>query len=215
MNLKEIVTYLWLNQAFLSLIYPWVRNNDLLSLIRNGNISYEFVRPINFFKKWFATLYASRLSNVLLRFLPVVIISCLLPYPYKLGMPASVNSFILFIIALALASLIITAINMIIHLITFYTIDEKGIICFCMVITEIFAGGVVPIAFFPGLLKTVANILPFRFTCDLPFRIYSGNINIEKSLPLLLFGIIWLIILIIIGHVLSKNISKKVIIQGG
>ena len=45
---------------------------------KNGNIAYEFVRPINFYKKRFATMYGSRLSNVLLRFLPVILISLLL-----------------------------------------------------------------------------------------------------------------------------------------
>ena len=215
MNLQEIISYLWLNQALLSLIYPWVRNNELLMLIKNGNISYEFVRPIDFFKKWFATLYAGRLSNVLLRFFPVIIISLLLPYPYKLGLPQSFKAFILFLIALLLASLIITALNMIIHLITFFTIDDKGITSLCMVISEIFAGGVVPVAFFPKVLKIIAYILPFRLTCDLPFRIYTGNIKVVESLPNILISLLWLIILIIIGFILSNNMRKKVVIQGG
>lgn len=215
MNLNEIVSYLWLNQAFLALIYPWVKNNDLLSLIRNGNISYEYVRPINFFKKWFATLFANRLSSVLLRLFPVIIIAMLLPTPYKLGLPESIYSFVLFIVSIIIAGLIVTLFNLIIHLITFFTIDEKGIIALFSVIAEIFAGGTVPVAFFPKYLKIIAYILPFRYTCDLPFRIYSGNISVMESLPNIVFGIIWLIILIIIGYNLSNKISKKVIIQGG
>ena len=215
MNLNQIVSYLWLNQAFLSLIYPWIKNNDLLSMIKNGNIAYEFIRPINFFKKWFATLYANRLSNVLLRFIPVLILGFFLPEPYKLSLPTSITSFILFIISLFIASLIVCLFNMIVHLITFYTIDEKGIIALCSVIAEIFAGGTVPIVFFPKLLKTVAYVLPFRFTCDVPFRIYTGNITINESLPSICLGIVWLIVLIVIGFILSNKISKKVIVQGG
>ena len=215
MDINEIVDYLWLNQAFLALIYTWIKDKDLLSLIRNGNIAYEYIRPINFYKKWFTTMYANRLSNVLLRFIPVIIIVHLLPYPFKLRLPVSILGFIIFILSLTLASLIVNAISYIIHSITFYTLDEKGIVSLFMVISEIFAGGTVPIAFFPKILKIIAYILPFRYTCDLPFRIYSGNISVINSIPSLIGGLLWLIILLFIGNILSKNIIKKAIIQGG
>ena len=209
MNLQELVDYLWLNQALFSLVYTWGKNNDLFSLIKNGNIAYEFIRPINFYKKWFATMYANRLSNVLLRFAPVIIIAFLIPHPYKLGLPVSLLGFIIFIISLILSSLIVTSFSMIIHLITFYTIDEKGITTLFMVISEIFSGGTVPISFFPKVLKIVAYILPFRYICDLPFRIYSGNISVSESLPNLVNGLIWLIILLLIGYKLSYKIICK------
>ena len=215
MSLKQIISYLWLNQSFLALIYPWARDNDLLSLIRSGNVSYEYVRPISFYKKWFATLYANRISGVLLRFLPVIIISTILPKPYNLSSPYSIYSFILFIITLLIGSLIVNAFSLIMHLITFYTLNEKGVLALFTVISEIFAGGIVPIAFFPKYLKILADILPFKYTIDLPFRIYSGNIDLYNSFPLIILSIIWLIILILIGLFISKNVSKKVIVQGG
>ena len=215
MNLQEIVDYLWLNQAFLALIYTWIQDKDLLSLIRNGNIAYEYVRPISFYKKWFTTMYANRLSNVLLRFIPVIIIASILPATYKLGLPVSILGFIMFILSLILASLIVNTFSYIIHILTFYTLDEKGIVSLFMVISEIFAGGTVPIAFFPKILKIIAYILPFRYTCDLPFRIYSGNISVINAIPSLIGGIVWLIILLFIGYLLSKDITKKAIIQGG
>ena len=83
MKWQELVDYLWLNQALFALVYTYARDNDLLLMIKNGNIAYEFIRPINFFKKWFATMYANRLSSVLMRFAPVILISFLLPHPFK------------------------------------------------------------------------------------------------------------------------------------
>lgn len=215
MKWQELVDYLWLNQAFFALVYTWFKDNELLSMIKNGNIAYEFVRPINFYKKWFATMYGTRLSNVLLRFLPVILVSLLLPYPYKLGLPINITSFILFIISLVISSLVITSFTMIYHLITIYTLDEKGIMSLFMVSAEIFSGGTVPISFFPPFLQTIANILPFRYICDLPFRIYSGNISIIEALPNILYGIIWLIILLLIGYLLAQKSTRKALIQGG
>ena len=215
MELSQIISYLWLNQAFLSLIYTWTRDNNLISLIKNGNISYEFVRPINFYKKWFVSLYANRLSNVLLRFPFVVIVALFLPKPYNLLLPKSFNMLLIFLVLLLIGSLIVNSFTIIIHLMTFYTIDEKGIVALFMVISEIFAGGTVPLALFPKYLRFVANILPFKYTCDLPFMAYVGGVSISSSLFYILTGLIWLIILIIIGYLISKNISKKVVILGG
>ena len=82
MKWNELVSYLWLNQAFFSLVYIWQRDKDFLSMIRDGNIAYELCRPINFYKKWYTTMYGNRIAAVLLRFLPVLIIAFLFTCQY-------------------------------------------------------------------------------------------------------------------------------------
>ena len=77
-TLEQIITYLWLNQAFFALIYIWHKDNEILKMIRNGDIAYELCRPINFYFKWYFSMYASRIANVVLRFLPVILIAFLL-----------------------------------------------------------------------------------------------------------------------------------------
>ncbi len=149
MNWQSLVNYLWLNQAFFALVYMYVKNEDFLSMIRNGNIAYELVRPINFYKKWFATMYGNRLASVSLRFIPVIVIAFLLPSPYKMGLPASPAAFSTFIIALILSSLISTAFCLFYHVVTIYTIDPKGFAALAMVLCEILAGGTIPLSFFP------------------------------------------------------------------
>ena len=84
-----------------------------------------------------------------------------------------------------------------------------------MVTIETLSGGVIPLAFFPEPLKTVAYLLPFRYIIDLPFRIYSGNIPVVTALPDIINSIIWLIIITIMGYILSLNATKKAVIQGG
>lgn len=213
MNMKYLVNYLWLNQAFFSLIYIWMRNDDLLSMIKNGNVAYELCRPVNFYFKWFFTMYATRIANVTLRFLPVLLISYFLPSPYNLTLPNSFLNIILFIISLFISSIIVVSVTMIIHLIVFFTLDEKGVITFLMVFGEIFAGGTVPLAFFPKWLRSVANVLPFKYLCDTPFNIYNyGSTNIINDFGI---GILWCIVLVIVGFILSKKALKNASVQGG
>ena len=215
MNWTELASYLWLNQIVFALVYLWQKDRELLSMIKDGNIAYELCRPINFYKKWFATMYGSRLAAVLLRFLPVTIIAILLPEPYKLYAPISIKAFLLFLITIILSSIIVTSISLLIHIITIFTIDERGIMTILMVTGEILSGGSIPISFFPSTLRKIAYLFPFRYIADLPFRIYSGNISITSAIPDIISELIWMIILILLGYILSKKALKKAVIQGG
>ena len=215
MNWPELVSYLWLNQIVFALVYLWQKDRELLSMIKDGNIAYELCRPINFYKKWFATMYGSRLAAVLLRFLPVTAIALLLPEPYKLYTPISIKAFLLFLITIILSSITVTSISLLIHIITIFTIDERGIMTILMVTGEILSGGSIPISFFPTTLRKIAYLFPFRYIADLPFRIYSGNISITSAIPDIISALIWMIILILLGYTLSKKAIKKAVIQGG
>lgn len=215
MNIEALINYIWLNQAFYSLTYIWIKDRDLLPMIKNGNIAYELCRPINFYFKWYSTMYSSRIANAILRFGLCVLVAFLLPSPYNLTLPVSYSAFLLFVVGLILSSLIVTAIALIYHLVVFFTLDEKGIMTFLMVFGEIFSGGTVPISFFPKILQVIAYFLPFRYICDLPFRIYSGDISISSAIPDLLLGLIWLVVLVIFGYLLSKKALKNASIQGG
>ena len=72
-------------------------NNEIFNLIRTGNIAYELVRPQKLYYIWFAKVTAQRIAGCLLRFMPVLILALILPYPYNLTIP-SIENFILFLI---------------------------------------------------------------------------------------------------------------------
>lgn len=215
MPLDQLVSYWWLNQAFFALVYMWTKEKDLISMIKNGNVAYELVRPINFYFKWYMTMLAKRIAKVVLRFAPVVIVAYLLPKPFNLSAPASLESFLLFLISLMLSAFLVVGINMIIHMITFFTLNEKGVMEIFMSMSEILAGGIVPLTLFPTFLYKIAYVFPFRYTCDLPFRIYSGNIPINEAIPDLIGSFIWIIVTIIIGYLLTRKALKQAVIQGG
>ena len=211
----ELVTYLWLQQAFYSLIYPREKDQELLRMIKNGDISYELIRPQNFFLKFYTKMIAKKVTYCALRVLPIFIVAFLLPKPFKMSPPKNLTCFLIFIASLILSCLLISALTVIIHILTIYTIDSRGTMTVYSTILEVFMGQIIPIPFFPDKLKKLANILPFRYISDFPFRIYSNNISINNGLHLLLGSSIWIVITIIIGLLLSKHTLKKAVIQGG
>lgn len=101
------------------------------------------------------------------------------------------------------------------HILTMFTLDEKGTLTTYNVIAEILTGSVIPIPFFPKWLKHLAEHLPFRFTGDFPFRIYSNSIPLEEGYILIISSIIWIIITILIGYLISRVSLRKAVIQGG
>lgn len=215
MQLNELVSYLWLNQIFFSLVYLFYKDNEIFNLIKNGNIAYELVRPRKLYYMWFSKILAQRLANVLLRCLPVIIIAFLFPRALKLSLPASFINFIMFIITLLIGSLLMTAIITLYHIITLSTLNEKGIPHIFMAASDILSGGVVPIPFFPKFMQVIANVLPFRYVSDLSFRIYSNNVSISEGMYGIIIQIIWFVIIVLIGNLLLNKSMKRVIVQGG
>lgn len=215
MNFTEIVAYIWLGQAFFGLMFIYYKDTELMQMIRDGNIAYELCRPQNLYIKWFTKILSSKLSLVSTRFLPVLFIAYILPSPYNLVFPNGLSSFILFVISLLIGALLITAISTMYHVITFFTLDEKGTLAILSVIADVFAGGIIPVLLLPKFLKIISTYLPFQYIYDLPYRIYFGNISGMNAIFNILIQLIWLIVLVIIGYLLNKKILKNVMVQGG
>lgn len=214
-SLKELVTYIWLNQAFLILIYLRIKNSEINNSIKNGTVAYELCRPYNLYFWWYIKFLSEKYANAFLRFLPIIILGFLLPEPYNLQLPASTLSFILFIITLILGSFIVCGIIMIIQSISFFTIESKGISDIIYVISDLFTGSLLPLPLMPKIIQNIGYYLPFRLISDLPFRIYSGNIGIKSATTSIIIQLIWIAILIILGEYIIKKALKKVCIQGG
>ncbi len=214
-SFQEMVNYTWLQQAFLVFFMLWIRDNELLELIKSGNISYELCRPHEIYPFWLAKIIAQRLSGAILRFFPIIIVAVLMPHPYKLTLPKSPMAFLLFVIALIFGLLITSTISLITHLVTFLTIEATGIMNIIFVISDLLSGNIVPIPFMPDFFKTICYLLPFRLCSDLPFRTYSGNIDIREASFSILLQIFWILILVFMGNSLIKIITKKIVVQGG
>ena len=164
---------------------------------------------------WAFKIYGERLSQLTLRFSPVLIVASLLPEPYKLHLEISLVSLILFIISLVLASMLIVALLLFVHILCMFTLDDKGIMNVLLVIADIFSGLVLPIPFFPKLVQRILDFVPFRYVSDFVFRIYIGNIPHSEAIMGILVQIIWILILFITGKLLLKKALKNAVIQGG
>lgn len=215
MELPQLITYIWLNQALLSLINLFYKDQELFNLVKTGNIAYELARPKNIYFLWYFKIIGQRLAMVLLRCVPFLIFLILLPEPYRISLPASIPHLLLFITTLFTGTLVMTSLIVLYPIITMHTLNEKGIVGIIIALADILSGIVVPIPFFPKVLQVISSILPFQYVSDLPFRIYVGNIGIFEGLKGLGIQIIWIVLLTTIGYLIMQKSFKRVIVQGG
>lgn len=214
-SLRELIQVTWLQQSFLVFIMLWFRDTELFRLITSGNIAYELCRPSDMYWLWYAKLIAQRLSGALLRCFPIIIVASFLPYPYSFSLPDSPMAFALFVITLTLGLILVVAISMFIYISTFYTMSPMGSLLIFSVFGEFFSGLVIPVPLMPEGIKKLTYALPFRYTSDLPFRIYAGNIGMEEALLSIGIQLFWIILLIALGRLWMKKALRKIIIQGG
>lgn len=215
MPLRELISYTWLVQSFLSIVYLWSLDKELISSIKDGNVAYELCKPQDLYYMWLSRILGDRVARVILRAPFVLIVTSLLPLPYKLDLSIKFINLLIFLIALILSTILASVLILLFHIICMYTLDEKGIVNMFMVISAILSGMSIPIPFFPKYLQNISNILPFRYITDFPFRFYVGNIPLNEGIISVGVQIIWILILILIGRLLLKKILKKVVIQGG
>lgn len=215
MTMQEISSYIWLQQAFLAMFMTWFFDNDIFDAITSGAIAYELCRPCDLYTMWFVKNMSIRLSRVVLRCVPVLLLAAFLPAPYGIRLPPDLSCAVLFPVSMVAGFLVLIAFSMLIYISAFYTISSTGIRILTASVMEFLAGGVLPIPFFPQWLQPVMYALPFASMQNTPFLIYTGHLSAQEALQSILLQLVWLTALVIAGRLMMKRATVKVIVQGG
>ena len=214
-SFKDLITFIWLQQAFISFIFLYDWDAEMLDMITSGGISYELCRPVSIYQVWYVKLFSKRLARGVLRFVPVIILGFVMPHPYNLSLPQSPLSFLLFIITLFMGLVLLVAISMMIYISIFKTMSPIGSVGISGIVGEFFSGMTIPIPLMPDWLQRVCMALPFRWTSDLPLRVYSGNIGTAEAITGIGVQAVWIFILVLVGSLIMKRVTRLSIVQGG
>lgn len=215
MSLSATMSYIWMQQAFLALFMMWMVDNDVFESIRTGNVAYEICRPIDLYAMWFARNASTRISRVLLRCLPILLVAALLPEEFRLAPPENLAVLPLFLLSFLLGSAVTIACTVLVYIITFFTLNPQGVRLAIISLSEFFCGFVIPLPFFPNGLRQVAEVLPFAAMGNVPFRVWSGDLaGFDAALGIAL-QVFWLVALVVLGRILMQKALRRVVVQGG
>ncbi len=215
MTFPELSSYIWMQQSFLAMFMTWFYDNEIFENITSGNIAYELCRPCDIYAIWFTKNMAVRLSRMMLRCLPILLVAAFLPAPFNITLPSDWLSGVLFLVSVILGFLVLISFSMLIYISAFYTISPMGIRILATSVTEFFAGAIIPIPFFPEALQPIMYALPFASMQNAPFLIYTGHISGIDALQSIALQIFWFAALLAVGRLLMKRALRKVVVQGG
>ncbi len=215
MGMEALSSYIWLQQAFLTLFALWNWETDILESVKTGSVSYELLRPTDIYSMWMARSIASRLARASLRMVPVLVISGLIPAPYGLRLMVSPVVFGLFLLSMALMVLVVCAYSLLVYALTFYLTDPNGIMVLSVAAADLLGGAVVPLPFLPEGLRKFAALTPFGSMQNVPLRIFSGDIPPAEIPGVMGLQAFWIVTLILAGYLLTRNGLRRAVILGG
>ena len=214
-SFSQTVTYMWLNQALLATVMPWGGDNEIETMIRSGNVAYELCRPVDLYNLWFSRAIALRTAPTILRAIPIAAVAFLVPGRYSLQLPASLQHFLAWILAMIGSVFISAAITNLINVSTLWTISGLGFKRLIPAFVIFASGALIPLPLFPQWLRTILDILPFSGLVDIPMRFYTGHLSVSMLFPLFGKQLLWAITLIWMGRMFLKRSMKQVVVQGG
>lgn len=215
MELNQISAYIWLQQAFLAMFMTWYYDDTIFENITGGSVAYELCRPCDLYTMWFVKNMAIRLSRVVLRCGPILLVAAFLPKPYGMSLPVNWTAALLFPVSMVLGFLVLVAFTMLIYISAFYTLSPMGIRILAASLLDFLTGGLLPIPFFPQWLQNILYALPFGSMQTTPFLIYTGVLSPGDALDNMLIQLIWLTVLVAVGKLIMGNALKRVVVQGG
>jgi len=215
MGMEALASYIWLQQAFLTLFAMWNWEFDILQSVKTGSVSYELLRPADIYSMWMARSIANRLARASLRMVPVILVSSLIPAPYGLRLRISPGVFGLFLLSAVLMVLVVCAYSLLVYALTFYLTDPNGIMVLSVAAADLLGGAIVPLPFLPEGLRKIAELTPFASMQNVPLRIFSGDIPLSEIPGVMGLQAFWAAALILAGYLLTRNGLRRAVILGG
>jgi ABC-2 type transport system permease protein len=208
--LREVVAFTTLANLQLFLMTSQV-TGYLYGRIREGLIALDLARPVPFLGQLMAHQLGGTVSVV-----PFILLAA--PLAFLVGgvqPPASLAAAALYLVSLLLAYLITSLIGILVGLIAFWTTEIWGIQTILSFVSQFFSGALVPLWFFPPLLREVAAWLPFQAQAFVPLSIFLGRTEGPALLSALGLQLLWVAALFGAVTLVWRRAIGRVVVQGG
>ena len=208
--LAEVISFITLANLQLWFMTSTV-TGYLHERVRNGLIALDLARPTPFLGQ----LMAHQIGGTF-ALLPFMLVT--VPLGLLVGgiqPPITLAAAVFYTVSLLFAYIISSLIGMLFGLITFWTTEVWGILTIFEFMSQFFSGALVPLWFFPPLLRAIGEWLPFQAQAYIPLAIYAGRISGDAVLGAIGLQFGWVIVLTFVVVVVWRRAMYRVVIQGG
>ena len=207
----DVVTYTFVSQGLLATTGAF-GNNEIADRIRTGDIISDLYRPLRFQAYWLFRDLGRATFQVVFRGIPPFVIGALV---FHLSLPPDGFTVLAFVVSVVLAVEVGFAFSFLVSLTAFWLLDSRGPAQLAVFVMQFFSGFVVPISFFPGALRQVAEVLPFSSIIQLPVEVFLGLHPGVAVLGVLGRQLAWALALLGLNEFVAGRATRRVVIQGG
>jgi ABC-2 type transport system permease protein len=208
---SDAVTYVWLGQGLLMTIYIWGWY-DVALRVRTGDVATDLQRPLDFQAYWLAQDLGRAAYHALYRGVPPFVLGALV---FDVHVPGEPHVWLAFGVSLVLAVCVSFAYRFLFNLASFWLLDYRGVGGLAMILSTFLSGQIMPLAFFPDWLETLAWALPFAAMVQAPIEVFLGHASGAKLVGLLALQAFWGAVLLLAGRAAFAAGTRKLVLQGG
>lgn len=211
---NEIVIYVFMVYVTSSIvsvsISDWVSDD-----IVKGTVAMNLIKPINYRM----SLISRAMGNSIYKFLVPGIFIWIGLEIYKvkvLNMPfTSISNILLYLLSCIMSFLIYILFDFCFGMIAFFTTYIFGMLLAKEALLSFLTGQLIPLSFFPVIVQKVFNYLPFSSMIYTPVMIYLGKYSGLELLFVLLRQAVWVIVLYLLGSLIWRKVTKRLVVLGG
>jgi len=210
LSLDVLIVYLTLVNLQMFLMTTPIAQH-IHSRIRTGIVFFDFVRPIGYPRQMLGIQAGTTIGQATL-LLPAI------PAAFLAGAisgPAGTAAAFAYALSLLLGYGIAVLLAMLLGMAAFWTTEISGIATFYRFVSQFFAGTMIPLTFFSGPLRTLADVLPFRYLGYVPTAIYLGVTDGDEIPKALAGQATWVAVLAGLFWLTWRRAQRRLVVQGG
>ena len=173
---------------------------NLSMLIRTGKFLTFSLRPIHHRFFAFSQKIGHRILGLTLEFIP-----CILIFNFIFGINMIPENIFWTVLSVALAFMVSFNFNYILGMVSFWFVEAGSVRYVVYILSGVFSGALIPLAFFPDWLRQIQFFLPFQYTIYVPAMVFTGNFT-----PSLVgFQAVAVIITYIVSEIVYRRAMKR------
>lgn len=208
----QLATYVWVGQGILSVVHVWSWN-ELADRVRSGDVTADLLRPIDPFEAFLAADLGRAAYAVLARMVVPVLAGALM---FTLYIPQRPYTMPLFVLSLALGTVLSFALRYLVNLGAFWLLDARGLGAVWLLASGVFAGTFFPLRFLPDWAQAVLWLCtPFPGLFQIPLDVVVERPGPAQQIGSVVLQLLWVAILIPVVRRVQRAATDKLVIQGG
>lgn len=213
-SMNDMVVYL-----FVSNVTGFLVNSDVCNQvgeeIKDGSISMRLIKPVNFDLSYLFKELGNLIIILLMVFIPMLLGVEIYRYYANGVIMFDIVNFLLYLLSAVFAYLVSFYLNLCFGFMAFFVKNLWGFSILKGSLIKFLSGSVIPIAFMPGIIKQILELMPFASLSYTPVMLYMGKYDTTQIIFNLALQLFWLLFFYVLSKLIWKKAIKYLCVQGG